>query len=139
MEYRFIDKNASVPYKTRKSDAGLDIASCIDVVIPPRSVVNVRTGLQMAPPNGWYYTIDGRSSLFKKGIVPFRGIIDSGYTAEIFIALYNSTDTPYEVHRGDRIAQATIHRTYDFKLIEVDEFSQEYKIRGDKGWGSTGR
>jgi len=139
-EYQKNHPDAKLPFRKRTTDAGFDLASVEELVIPPREVRNVNTGLRISPPEGWYLSIDGRSSLFQEGIVPFRGIIDSNYTGVLFCSLYNSSDSPFKIEKGDRIAQITVHQTHSADFVEVDEFSPEYSLsRGDKGWGSSGR
>ena len=140
LEYKKTHPEAKAPFRKRTTDAGYDLASVIETTIEPGEVVNVETGLKISAPEGWYLTIDGRSSLFKEGIVPFRGIIDSNYTGPLLISLYNSSETPFKVNIGDRIAQATLHKIYSADFVEVKEFSPDYFVhRGEAGWGSSGR
>lgn len=139
LECKVEHPDARLPFRKRVTDAGHDVRSTTDVVIQPRTVVNIETGLRVSPPPGWYITVDGRSSLFKEGIIPFRGIIDGTYTGPLLISLYNSSDKPFKVNVGDRVAQLILHKVYNVDFIEVKEFSPEYNVRGDDGWGSSGR
>ena len=140
IEFQKYHPDAVSPFRKRTTDAGYDLASVVNITVPPKEVLNIETGLRISVPEGWYITIDGRSSLFKEGIVPFRGIIDSNYTGDIFIAIYNSTDKPFQIKKKDRVAQITIHKIYDVDFVEINEFSPDYKwSRGTQGWGSSGR
>jgi dUTP pyrophosphatase len=65
------------------------------------------------------------------------GLIDSDYHGpadELRVQVYNFTDEPITVHRGDRIAQATFIEVHKFEFEEVDHI--EAATRG--GFGSTG-
>jgi len=131
--------DAKFPYRKRTTDAGHDIFSIEDVNVPRFGMANVHTGIHIACPEGWYYTIDSRSSLYIKSIMPYRAIIDATYTGELRVALMNSSEVDYQVKKGDRIAQIILHQVHDFDLAPVDEFSPEYNKRGEEGFGSTGR
>lgn len=140
IEFKKDHLDAKSPFRKRTTDAGYDLASISDIIIPPGKVVNIDTGLRISAPEGWYFTIDGRSSLFKEGIVPFRGIIDSNYTGPLLVSLYNSSDKDFKVNKDDRIAQMIPHKIHDVDFVQVTDFSPEYFVhRGEAGWGSSGR
>jgi dUTP pyrophosphatase len=66
------------------------------------------------------------------------GLIDAGYRDELAVLLVNTDpDQPYEVRRGDRIAQLVIQQVATAAFVEVDELSASE--RGLGGFGSTGR
>lgn len=139
LEIRFIHPDAKLPFRSRPTDAGYDIYSVENVVLQPNSASIVKTGIEISCPPGFYYTIEGRSSLWMRGIFPNRGIIDSTYTGEVVVSLVNVNEDAYTVHKGDRIAQIILHRQYDAEFINVEDFSPEYNQRGTNGFGSTGR
>jgi dUTP pyrophosphatase len=139
-EFRLTDtKNGKLPYRKRVTDAGYDIASVEHVIVPPHGVVNLSTGIRVACPPGTYFTIEGRSSMWINGVMPHRGIIDSGYNGDLMVALMNISDVPYEVKIGDRIAQIIGHRHFNIDFCEVHDFSPDYDTRGTAGFGSSGK
>ena len=139
MQVRLIDNNAKVPSRTRATDAGYDVYSVQDVVLMPGTATIVKTGVQISAPPGYYYTIEGRSSLWIKGIFPNRGIIDSTFCGELVVSLVNVSPSPFDIKVGDRIAQIILSKQYDADFEVVTEFSAEYNQRGTNGFGSTGR
>ena len=49
--------------------------------------------------------IHSRSGLaFKNKILAFNGLIDSNYTGEIKVLLFNLSDEDFEIKKGNRIA-----------------------------------
>lgn len=134
-----VSSESVLPSRKRDTDAGWDIYASEDVQLQPGKSTIVQTGCVVAAPAGWYITIEGRSSLWSKGIFPNRGVIDSGFTGDLIVSLVNTTNEPYSISRGDRIAQLLVHRHHPTVICEVDEFLPEYIIRGDRGFGSTGR
>ena len=128
-----------MPSRKRTTDVGYDLSSIETINIPPRKSADVKTGIAVSIPEGFYYTVDGRSSLILNGIVPYRGIIDSTYSGPLLVCLVNISDTAYRIEKGDRIAQIILHRAYSGDFMLMDDFSPEYSQRGKSGWGSTGR
>lgn len=81
-----------------------------------------------------------RSSIgHKHGIVLSNGtgIIDSDYQGPIGMSLFNTSDKPFTIERGDRIAQLVITPVIQVTLKECRSFS-DVTERGENGFGSTG-
>ncbi len=100
----------------------------------------VATGIALALPTGTAGFIQPRSGLaLRHGVTCLNspGLIDSGYRDEIKVLLVNHDPTePFQIKRGDRIAQLVIQRVehVDFCLVEALDESE----RGMGGFGSTG-
>ena len=130
--------DAVIPKKGRVGDAGWDISSYEDVVIPPNSLKLVSTGIGFTVPNGAYGRIAPRSGLSTKGIMVNAGVIDKTYTGEIKCILVNiSSERSYEVKKFDRIAQLLLEKIVDDCFIEEVEFL-DISNRGENGFGSSG-
>jgi dUTP pyrophosphatase len=72
----------------------------------------------------------------KHGINVGAGVIDPDYTGEIKVALFNHSDTDFEIKRGDRIAQLILERCETPYVREIGEINETE--RGSGGFGSTG-
>jgi len=138
-EYRMVHDGAKLPFRKRTTDAGHDLHSIEEVILHPGESRNVCTGIQVSVPEGWYYNIEGRSSMWLNKIITFSGTVDATYCDTIYVGLYNIGTMPYHIKPGDRIAQMILRRVYDLDLVEVDEFSPDYNLRGVDGWGSSGK
>ena len=100
----------------------------------------VETGLIFDIPIGYSIRIHPRSGLaFKKGITLLNaeGIIDSDYTDELKILLYNTSNIDFFVHQGDRIAQGELVKNLDY-TIEECYTAPAKKTNRIGGFGSTG-
>lgn len=121
-------------------DAGIDLRSDDDYTVWTCSRQLVGTGLSIALPEGYAAFVMPRSGLaVKHGITVLNspGVIDSGYRGEIMVPLYNTDQyTPFEIHKGDRIAQLVIMLVIHAELNRVD--SLDSTERGANGFGSTG-
>ncbi|MGH9269140.1 MAG: dUTP diphosphatase, partial [Acidimicrobiales bacterium] len=95
----------------------------------------------VAIPEGWAGFVVPRSGLaLRHGVTCLNtpGLIDSGYRDELRVLLVNTDpDHPYEVRRGDRIAQLVIQRVERAEFVAVDLLAGSE--RGTGGFGHTGR
>jgi len=125
-------------YATRGS-AGLDLRSAEDVVLEPGSFRAISTGLFLEIPPGFEGQIRPRSGLaLRHGVTVLNapGTVDSDYRGEVKVLLVNLGKAPFEVRRGDRIAQLVISPCVQVDLAEVEELSSTGRSEG--GFGSTG-
>ena len=91
-------------------------------------------------PDGYVGLVHPRSGLAAKhGITVLNtpGTVDAGYRGEIMVTLLNTSDEPFEVKRGDRIAQLLFQRVDRAEFIAVSELPES--ARGDGGFGSSGK
>jgi len=135
-------KNPTPEYKSEGA-AGFDIASNVEVFVPPGGALLVSTGLYAIIPEGHEGQLRLRSSMWKKtGVMPNApGTIDSDYRGEIKIPIRNAhAYSSMHIGEGERIAQMVIQEIPSVNIVEVseEEFSTESTERGSKGFGSTG-
>ena len=139
---RRIDSDLPLPSYAKPGDAGCDLLAAESVTLAPGGGrAMIRSGIAIAIPPGYAGFVQPRSGLaLRHGItcVNSPGLIDSGYRDELRVLLLNTDPTkPYEVQRGDRIAQLVIQR------IEVAEWtvveSLDGSERGLGGFGHSGR
>lgn len=137
IEVKKINPEAKLPERAHESDAGLDLFSTEEGVIPKKEKMVFGTGIAMGIPEGYVGLIWDKSGLAAKaGLTCLGGVIDAGYRGEIFVTLANLGDADYTVTKGQKIAQLLIQRVKLPTLEEVDEL--DATERGEKGFGSTG-
>ncbi|MFZ1082068.1 MAG: dUTP diphosphatase [Candidatus Kryptoniota bacterium] len=131
-----------LPCYMTDGSAGMDLHAAVkeSVVISPMSAALVPTNLKIELPIGFEAQIRPRSGLAfrNKIILPNSpGTIDSDYRGEIKIIMMNLGTEPFNVNRGDRIAQMVIS---EYKRVKWEE-SQSLGVtsRGEGGFGSTGK
>lgn len=139
---RRLDPDLPLPAVQHAGDAGYDLhAREAAVLAPAGGRALVPTGIAVAIPVGYAGFVQPRSGLaLRHGVTCLNtpGLIDAGYRDEISVLLVNTDPSePFEVHRGDRIAQLVIQRVEAVEWEEVDDLQQS--ARGTGGWGSTGR
>ena len=120
--------------------AGLDVVAAEDLTLRPGDRHAVATGFAIAIPPGFEVQVRPRSGLaLKHGITCLNtpGTIDEDYRGEVKVILANLGDEPFEVRRGERIAQLVPAPVLKAKFEEVAEL--DATGRGAGGFGSTGR
>jgi dUTP pyrophosphatase len=135
-----INENSVLPKFATQQSACFDISSSEKCIIPARHGFSVSTGLILDIPQGYSVRIHPRSGLaYKKGITLLNaeGIIDSDYTNELKILLYNTSNLEYIVDIGDRIAQGELVKSLDY-TIEECYTAPVQKTDRVGGFGSTG-
>lgn len=117
----------------------MDIVSAEDLSLAPRAWQGVATGFAIAIPEGFEVQVRPRSGLaFKHGVTVLNapGTIDCDYRGEIKVILINHGDAPFEIKRGDRIAQLILAKVQPAQCVEVQTLDET--VRGQHGFGSTG-
>lgn len=137
-----LSPEAVIPQYQTTGAAGFDFHAIEDMEINPRQTVLVKTGLSMEIPEGYELQVRPRSGMSlktKMRVANSPGTIDSDYRGEIciimeYIGMLGAL--PYQIKKGDRIAQGVICPVYQATFIE-DELSDTE--RGEGGFGSTNK
>jgi len=130
-----------VPHYQTENSAGVDLYAAVagEMVIGSGMWKLVPTGIAIAIPEGYEGQVRPRSGLALKngiGMLNAPGTIDADYRGEISVILFNFSDKPFTIHRGDRIAQLVFARVEKAKLERVQALSETE--RGTGGFGHTG-
>ena len=140
IQIKKLDPSIQIPEYQTQGSVGFDLAASQDVTINPGEIQLIPTGLVVKVPVGLMLMLVSRSSTpRKKGLTKPHsiGIIDQDYcgeTDELKIQVYNFTNQPVKIQKGDRIAQGIFVPVVKAQFVEVDSHNQE--SRG--GFGSTG-
>lgn len=139
LRFKRIHPDAVLPAYAHPSDAGMDVRSVDDLTIAPGKRALVHTGLVMLLPPMYEAQVRPRSGLaLKSGITVLNtpGTIDSGYRGEVGVILMNLGEGPFQVKKGDKIAQIVIAPVTQPEIVECDAIDET--DRGAGGFGSTG-
>ena len=132
-----LDKGAKMPTKAYNTDAGFDIYSREDKVIPAGGSAIFDTGVHIDLPMCTVGMLKSKSGLNVKHNITSEGVIDYGYSGSIVAKLYNHGDTYYKVKKGDKITQLVVMPIVPVDLELVDELVGGE--RGENGFGSSGK
>lgn len=117
-----LSEHGRAPERGSKGAAGYDLFSAVEVTIPAKGKALVATDISLAIPDGHYGRVAPRSGLAHKHFLDVgAGVIDSDYRGPLGVILFNFGEAPFEVKRGDRIAQLILERisTPSVEIVEV--------------------
>ena len=129
-----------LPSYASEGAAGLDVVAAEDMTLAPGARHAIATGFAIAIPPGYEVQVRPRSGMaLKHGITCLNtpGTIDCDYRGEVKVILANLGAEPFEVKRGERIAQLVPAPVLRAEFAEVDSLDETH--RGAGGFGSTGR
>ena len=131
-----------IPEYATADSAAVDLRAAVDetTILNPGEKILVPTGIAIQPErNDIVAIVAGRSGMgIKHGITLSNsiGVIDADYRGEICVGLINHGSAPFEIERGQRIAQLFFVPVYHAKFIESEAL--DTTDRGSGGFGSTG-
>ena len=117
---------------------GLDVVAAESLTLAPGARHAVATGIALAIPHGYEVQVRSRSGMaVRNGITCLTGTIDSDYRGELKVVLVNLGEAPFDIVRGERIAQLVPAPVLRAAFAEVDALDET--ARGSGGFGSTGK
>lgn len=127
--------------------AGMDLRAAIPEgetwELAPGERRLVPTGLVMALPPGFEGQVRPRSGLaLRHGLTVLNspGTVDADYRGEVQVVLINHGEVPFELRRGERIAQLLVAPVASWEWIPESRLEALGDTeRGSGGYGSTGR
>lgn len=139
IKFKKTNEKAVLPEYSTSGAAGMDLRSIDTVVIPSMESRIIDTGWIMEIPPGYEVQIRSRSGLAAKHnlfVTNSPGTVDSDYRGSVKVMLFNLGKEPFNVHKGDRIAQMVMNKIELVQVVEVEELTDT--DRGQGGLGSTG-
>ncbi len=156
IKFKKLHPDAQIPKYAHNGDSGMDLISVEDTIIPPKQRATISTGISMELPRPIELfkdmtERDHKVSLFLEAQVRSRsglaakhgifvlnspGTVDNSYRGEIKVILYNTSEIPFVVEKGMKIAQMVIAEAFQIPTVEVDELNET--DRGAKGFNSSG-
>ena len=136
-----IDCSLPLPAYATTGSVAVDLCAREETLIPPRALARIPMNVIIEVPNGYMLVVVPRSSVpQKKGIsIPHGiGVIDQDFCGpkdEVNLLVFNFTDAPVTVEKGERIGQAVFVKIEKPEVVEV-ETAPSQKNRG--GFGGTG-
>lgn len=131
-----LDHGAYMPERAHSTDAGADLRSRENKIVPAHGSAIFDTGVHIELPPNTYGAIEPKSGLnIKHNILSF-GTIDEGYTGSIVVKLYNLGDSDAQIEVGQKITQIVVRPVAYVGFEQVGELDKT--DRGANGFGSTG-
>jgi len=142
IDVEMVSDDAVFPSYAYPTDSGFDLYSTVEHTMEPLGRALIPTGLKLSFPEGYEIQVRPKSGLaINQGITVLNtpGTVDAGYTGEIKVILFNTTNEKVTIKKGMKIAQAVLCPVINGKLVSFKQVENvKDKDRGDNGFGSTG-
>jgi len=140
LKIKRFDKSLPLPEYKTEGAVCFDCHARVAVTIAPKTTALIPLNIALKPPKNHFVLLATRSSFYKRGLMAPNGVgigdeDFSGDNDEYHIPVFNFTDSPIVVEKGDRIAQMLVLPYSKFHLHEVEKLDK--KSRG--GFGTTGK
>ncbi len=132
-----LEEGAFAPTRAHDTDAGLDLYSRDDKIIPAGDSACFDTGVHIELPSGCCAMLVSKSGLNVRKDITSTGLIDEGYSGSIVVKLYNHGSKEIQIRKGDKISQLVVFPVR-YEPVEIAEDIRAGE-RGDAGFGSPGR
>jgi len=138
LRVKLLSANATLPMRSSAAAAGYDLFAAADAVIEAHGKALIATDIAIAVPPGYYGRIAPRSSLaWKQHIDLGAGVVDADYRGPVGVVMFNLAATPFNVRKGDRVAQLVLTKIATPPVLQVDDLDATERNEG--GFGSTGK
>jgi len=146
-----LSSSATLPTTSYSSAAGIDLYSSKRVVLEAKGFALIPTGISISLPSGTYGQIFSRSGLtVKKRLFTGAGVIDPDYRGEVQVAMFNFSEEEVILEEGERVAQLVLLHYTSPKIVKIEredqlamdennENNENNEVRGEKGFGSSGK
>ena len=130
-----MEQGGTQPERSTAGSAGYDFKSNVKITLQPRTVTKVNLNVRLRIPDNYFLQLTSRSSRAAKGIFTVGGVIDSDYIGNIWALLYNSTDSPLVVQKGEKVCQGYFLSRTNVDFHHVEQLQQP--TESHLGFGST--
>ena len=139
-----LTRGMTAPEYASETAAAVDLRAALEedevLTIAPGERAKIPTGVAISPERSDVVAVVASRSGhgLKHGVTMANsiGVIDSDYRGEIFVVLINHGSEPFEVRRGDRVAQMMFMPVYAAAFLPVEDLDET--ARGAGGFGHTG-
>jgi len=133
-----VNEGGMEPLRVHDGDAGWDLFTSKDMLIPANCFRDVHVDLSIALPKGVWGMITGRSSTIRTyNLRVETGIIDNGYRGEMYVGVWNHNPSDIFIAKGTRLAQLILFPLVDVDWVKVEKLPPS--TRGSQGFGHSGK
>lgn len=140
--YKVLNLNAVKPSYNYDGDSGFDLYSTERIVVQPFGRCLVPTGLSFQIKDGYEIQVRSKSGLaINQGLMVLNspGTVDSSYTGEIKVIIFNTNNHEFVIEKGMKVGQAVLSPVVNGKWVDlVEKNTLNETDRGSNGFGSTG-
>lgn len=129
--FKKLSEHAITPTRVTPLSAGLDLFSPTYCVVKTKSSKLIPLDIQLQLPVGFFGQIAPKSGLALNNFIDVgAGIIDTDFTGNISVLLFNFSDIDFYISRGKPIAQLLVQPIAYPALMECQSLPQNNRTLG---------
>ena len=137
-----------LPRRNKTGDIGYDAYAHETVTIQPHSSGKVPLGIGVIIPKGYGIACRTRGGRWLNGLLSGNAHVDINYRGQINALLYNVTDEPIIIKKGERPCSIDLYKTIEIEWQTLDDYMKETGLskeeimdtnRGNTGFGNSGK
>lgn len=134
-------RDVKTPVYSSEQAAGMDFYIPNDIgweskTLLPGESVTIPSGIIVELPPYLCLLLVNKSGVGKRGLDVGACLIDPDYRGEIHLNVFNQSNQPVVIRRGEKLVQAIAIEHFRLQLNESNNLSET--TRGNGGFGSTG-
>ena len=132
VDYEKMSTKTRTPRQSTAEAVGYDIYSTKTGDIQPGERKKFAIDTVTRPARGFHLKIFNRSSLVYNEVIIIPGTpmtVDRDYRGVIKVTLWNTTEKPFHMEKGDRIGQFMVDRSYKISGIPSEDFLEKKQVR----------
>jgi len=131
-------KGLPLPFYAYKNDAGLQLPTAVEVIIPAGGKAQIVTDLSFVIPAGYYLHVESRGASAVLGVGFDLTIVDEGYRGPLNMIAWNKSDKPVLAERGSVLGQVVLRRYDVAEIVEISETEFAVAPQTERGTGRIG-
>ena len=128
LPFQKVREGACTPTRDTKDSAGLDLKSPSSYIVRAGTTGIIPTGLAFDIPKGLYGRLAAKSQqAYQYSLLVLGGVIDSGYTQEVYAILHVLGEEDFEVEPGEDFIQLILEENKTLLPKEVKSLAPSKK------------
>ena len=128
LPFQKVREGACTPTRDTKDSAGLDLKSPSSYIVRAGTTGIIPTGLAFDIPKGLYGRLAAKSQqAYQYSLLVLGGVIDSGYTQEVYAILHVLGEEDFEVEPGENFVQLILEENKTLPPREVKSLAPSKK------------
>ena len=137
LNIKMIDSTVKRPTRAYEGDAGIDVYSAMDYIIPPYGDVLISLGFKVEFPSGYVMIFKEKSGrAIKNKLSVGACVVDSGYRNIVLTHVFNHSNQKVVINKNEKITQFIITPVWSGQPNFVNVIDEDTE-RGLGGFGSS--
>lgn len=142
------DEELMLPKRNKEGDIGYDAFAHETVTISAHSSAKVSLGIGTLIPKGYSIAARTRGGRWLNGLLVGNAHVDLNYRGCINALLFNVTDKPITIEKGERPCSIDLFKTCEIEWQSLEDYMKETGLtkeeimntnRGATGFGNSGK